>query len=295
MAEVADPPAAEAAEAPVEAKSALVLGWFFASERQLEFVQRLYKKNGYTDVVVQESPVPLVAKPGGWYKRVLDTNKGIVGEGTEGSPAGEAHPLARKFDVVHVMSGGFLNLYQLLFAGVKIDFNTLVLDSTPILPKPASFTRFARAYMQTVDLKWVPKLVPAKVHLAFVSMKWLMAMLLIKIKHKLRMIFRAVGFGKQWEPPQQLVLMQQQASKAIRGRYTDTIEHTLQTVFGRENLHTIFVYNPEDPFINPTDVKNTMARATELGCKVEEVNVKHDHVQTLFRQPKAIFNAVAAS
>jgi hypothetical protein len=137
---------------PVDAKkkSALILGWFYAEPRQLKFVARMYKKKGYADVVTCESDVGVVSKPKGWYKACLQTQKTMNQDG--------GHPLAREFDVVHVMSGGFLNLYQLLFAGVKIDFKTLVLDSTPILPKPAAFTRFARAYMDSVGLTIIPKL-----------------------------------------------------------------------------------------------------------------------------------------
>jgi hypothetical protein len=88
------------------------------------------------------------------------------------SSAEGGHPLSRRFDTVHVMSGGFLNLYLNMVermpwflganfstlviilpvsqvSGAQLDFDTLILDSTPILPKPESFTRFARAYMAT--------------------------------------------------------------------------------------------------------------------------------------------------
>jgi len=35
----------------VDGKSALVLGWFGATEGELAFVEKIYKKKGYSDVV----------------------------------------------------------------------------------------------------------------------------------------------------------------------------------------------------------------------------------------------------
>lgn len=53
----------------------------------------------------------------------------------------------------------FLNLYLQLLGGAKLDYDLLVLDSTPILPSPQSYTRFARAYMATMPapVKFIPK------------------------------------------------------------------------------------------------------------------------------------------
>ena len=45
------------------------------------------------------SVVNKLARPSGWYKIFRDNAK-----------LGRAHPLGRHFDVVHCMSGGFLNL-----------------------------------------------------------------------------------------------------------------------------------------------------------------------------------------
>lgn len=58
-------------------------------------------------------------------------------------------------------------------------------------------------------------------------------------------------------------------------------------------LRAVFVYNPSDPFLQVKDVGETIQKvADDFGCKVEQVEVKHDHVQTIFRQPKAIFEAM---
>lgn len=41
---------------PASKKSALVLGWFGAQEKELELVKRLYLKKGYSDVVSKHFP-----------------------------------------------------------------------------------------------------------------------------------------------------------------------------------------------------------------------------------------------
>ena len=55
----------------------------------------------------------------------------------------------------------FLNLYLQLLGGAQLDYDLLVLDSTPILPSPQSYTRFARAYMATMPApaNWIPKVI----------------------------------------------------------------------------------------------------------------------------------------
>lgn len=272
-------------------KSALVLGWFHAEPKQLKFVERLYKKNGFTDVVVNESPVSTCSRPGGWYNTILNTQASIIGQGTEEQPLGDSHPLARRFDVVHVMSGGFLNLYLLLSAGVKIDFNTLVLDSTPILPKPSSFTRFARAYMDSVGLNWITRILPARLHLAIVCLRWMINSAVVKLNYELSRRFDSFRRTRKLTAAAQT--LGTQAVFAMTNRYGTIVEHTLQTVFGREGLRAIFVYNPSDPFLQLQDVDETIQKvADDFGCQVKQVEVNHDHVQTLFRQPKAIFGAI---
>lgn len=263
--------------------SALILGWFFASDKQLELVKRIYKKNGFTDVVIKESKVPEVAKPLGWAGKVLRTDRDVKCNGAETSD------MTRKFDVVHVMSGGFLQLYQLLYSGVKIDFNTLVLDSTPILPRPSSFVRFARAYLSTTKkLAWIPKLIPNKIHVSLVAMQWALGCVLVSLKIQVMRLLALFGIcDKQWD---MFKILNQQAIRGSLVRYQKTVDQSLETVFGARELRAIFVYNPSDPFINAPDVVATMSRVrSEFGCQVEEVQVAQDHIQTIFRKPKLIF------
>jgi len=277
-------PATEAEKPVKPQKSALVLGWFYAEPRQLKFVARLYRKQGFTDVVTYESHVATVARPRGWYSGCLDTQKQIASE--------EGHPLAREFDVVHVMSGGFLNLYQLLFAGVAIEFKTLVLDSTPILPKPAAFTRFARAYLDSVGFKWVSRLLPRPVHQATVTLRWAMQSAYIKFQHQfLRLLAK---MGKRGVPTAETKTLNKQATMTMTNRYVPIIDSVIKVLFEKmSGKKAVFVYNPSDPFINSKDVQSTMDRAAkEYGVKVQSVEVEHDHVQTLFKEPTAIFGNV---
>ena len=49
-------------------KSVLVFSWFYAAPKELELVKRIYKKKGFSKVVVQESIVKEIATPRGWYR-----------------------------------------------------------------------------------------------------------------------------------------------------------------------------------------------------------------------------------
>ena len=46
----------------------LVFSWFYAAPKELELVKRIYKKKGFSKVVVQESIVKEIATPRGWYR-----------------------------------------------------------------------------------------------------------------------------------------------------------------------------------------------------------------------------------
>ena len=56
---------ASAPPPPRAQRSALVLGWFGASPRELALVERVYKRNGFADVTVLPSLVNSLSKPSG--------------------------------------------------------------------------------------------------------------------------------------------------------------------------------------------------------------------------------------
>eukprot|EP00611_Tribonema_gayanum_P031662 TRINITY_DN9208_c0_g1_i1.p2 TRINITY_DN9208_c0_g1~~TRINITY_DN9208_c0_g1_i1.p2 ORF type:complete len:246 (-),score=78.94 TRINITY_DN9208_c0_g1_i1:894-1631(-) len=117
-------------DAAQRTKSVLVLSWFFANPRELKLVERVYRRFGYADVQIYESPVAALSKPRGWYRTFIGSLRedkgGSGGGGSGGGDGGGSAALARSFDLVHCMSGGFLQLYLLLAAGVALDFKTLV-------------------------------------------------------------------------------------------------------------------------------------------------------------------------
>ena len=71
----------------------------------------------------------------GWYGRM------VCGGAGPAAAAGERG--GRHYDVVHAQSGGFLQLYLLLRTGAVRSMDTLVLDSTPIMPRPDALAAFA--------------------------------------------------------------------------------------------------------------------------------------------------------
>lgn len=284
-----DTPVAEECPIEGEQRSALILGWFFASERELAHVQRLYRRNGFTDVVVEPSHVGIITKPRGWYRamrrrlnpRVQEAHKA----GVRTLPREE---LGRHFDVVHCLSGGFLALYVLLRSGVGLKFNRILFDSTPILPKPAAFTRFARAYLASVGLGALLWLLPAALHKWMVQARWACSLAYIKAKHGvLQLLGRTQGeeLSRWADGP---------VSWALDG-YWDRVErHALGTIYEGAaqcaGSECIFLYNPDDPFIDSKDVRYAAQLARDAGLNVREAVVEVDHVKALFAMPRTVFD-----
>jgi hypothetical protein len=59
-------------------KSVLIIAWFYAEPKQIELVKRIYKKKGFTDIVVQESPVKQISTPRGWYNTFVRYGFGMT-------------------------------------------------------------------------------------------------------------------------------------------------------------------------------------------------------------------------
>jgi len=69
---------AEGGAAVSKGKSVLIIAWFYAEPKQIELVKRIYKKKGFTDIVVQESPVKQISTPRGWYNTFVRYGFGIT-------------------------------------------------------------------------------------------------------------------------------------------------------------------------------------------------------------------------
>jgi hypothetical protein len=252
----------------------------------------MYKRNGFDEVIIEQSPVGVMTKPRGWYRTIRKQGKHMAGASNS---AGTFDRLNRNFDVVHCMSGGFLNLYVLLRAGVDIRFSRLLFDSTPILPKPAAFTQFSRAYMEAAGWKLALKALPAKLHVKMVALRWHIGLWYVRGKFMLmQKLGRARGDAEtDWcEGP---------IMWGLRGDFERVSRHALGTVFeiaargptGQgptgQAANIEFVYNPDDPFMRVEDIREAAALAAKCGLPVRETYVAVDHIKGLFSIPKTIF------
>lgn len=287
---------ATSAEAAATGKSALVLGWFFATERELAYVTKMYKKNGYDEVVIKPSPVGIMTKPRGWYRTIRRRlqPKRLAKLQAQDQPIPLAD-LDRHFDVVHCMSGGFLQLYVLLRSGISLNFSTLLFDSTPILPQPVAFTTFLRAYMHNAGWTIPLKLIPAKVMISIVAWRWRLSILYIRAKHAL--------LGKLGRPQgdelNTWVGTDGPAAWGFAGDFPRVSRHALGTVFegatrcGESGAEVHFLYNPDDEFMDVGDVEMAAELATQCGLSVHRTRVGVDHIKALFSSPKTVFGLLS--
>ena len=295
---------------PRAPRSALVLGWFGASPRELSLVERLYKRNGYDDVTVLPSRVGSLTKPSGWFR----TFRQHVAQASSGA----AHPVGRHFDVVHAMSGGFLQLYLLRAARVGLSFDKLLLDSTPILPKPAAFANFQREFVASelrgASLLAAPlrvlALLPARAHAALVHASWVVGAARARAGQKARSLLArcphgdsgagagAGGSARRQRHMRQWVRLATGA--AFSNRFGRLVEHATKTALapglGGVAKEIIFLFNPADPYISQGDLQDTIiatrANCARSGCEVRSVLTNQKHVHTIMREPRAIFRAL---
>jgi len=217
----------------------------------------------------------VISKPRGWYRTI---RRGA-------SAAAPNAELARHYDVVHCLSGGFLALYVLRRSGVGLTFSNLLLDSTPIMPKPTAFTRFARAYMQSVGLTLPLRLLPLSLHLWLVRMRWNVGLLYVKLRHRLTVALgRDQGAMLEWWTSGPI-------EWALRGEYGRVARHALGTVYegAAAGARVIFAFNPADPYIDHADVDEAAQIARDVGLHVCIAEVACDHIKAMFTSPRLIF------
>jgi len=266
--------------------SVVVFGWFGATQRELEMVQRVYRKNGYEEVTVVQSSIAQMTSPRGW----CGTVKAHV-------QMGDDHPLARHVDVVHCLSGGFLNYYLLKASRVPLSCRLLLLDSTPILPKPKAFTTFTRQFLTDAGRGRAVSMFPRRLHEGLVHVRWVLSARRALAEERLASLWRATmgAVGLKVAPASparhwvRLIM-----GLAVRGSYDRVVRHMLSKVFGgppdvRSPETVVFLHNPEDPYLDKSDVENTVAAASQFGPSVSEQLVTTGHIQTLFRKPKNVF------
>ena len=284
-------------------KSALVFGFFAAKEKELAFIRKQYLRRGFDDVVVEPSLIASLARPSGWY-RVFKEN----------ARRGADHHLARHFDVVHCMSGGFLHLYLTRGAGVPLECDTLLLDSTPILPKPAAFVTFARQFIRdAAPAGGLVALFPRALHLAVVRARWSLTAVRLRLQHRLGRALAQSTAPQRHQPdaaasrtPGALVTawLRMSSAAAISGgalvSYDQISKHAERVCFGaapraKPPKRTVFLHNPNDPYLSNADVQATLHNARALGMPTTVAEVATDHVQTIFRKPALLFDALEAA
>ena len=278
-------PASSGAANGHQRKTAAVFGFFGASDRELALIEKRYAKNGYECVVVP-SPVKEVARPSGWYKNFRRNAR-----------LGKDHELARHFDVVHCMSGGFLNYYLTRGAGVPLACDTLLLDSTPILPKPRAFTTFARQFMRdALPFGKVVDLFPQPLHLFLIRTRWSVTAFRLRVQH---WFLRRLGRHPRAWRDLTTRWLRVSSSAARRGNYEPIVAHAARVAFGRAPAapppkRAVFLHNPADPYLSRDDVLATVGAAERLGLAADVHEVATNHVQTIFQKPRIIFEGALA-
>ena len=64
-------------------RSVCVFGWFFASEKELGFVEKKYRQLGFDDVTIVPSDVSTISRPRGWYRTYIARH---IEQNSVGSP-----------------------------------------------------------------------------------------------------------------------------------------------------------------------------------------------------------------
>mmetsp|Transcript_29794 Transcript_29794/g.46744 ORF Transcript_29794/g.46744 Transcript_29794/m.46744 type:complete len:202 (-) Transcript_29794:158-763(-) len=191
------------------------------------------------------------------------------------------------------MSGGFLNLALILYSKTPLEFPHLVLDSTPILPKPKAFVRFMRAYVKDRGMDWINKVVPEPVQTGFYVARWSSGAAYMRAKHKI------LGTKRLGDLPEDLVLQMDEWIKwsshnAMANRYELMSDDAIKLIFSNDGLECCtFLYNPSDPYLSMDDVDNCISIATDCGRETQIVHSKNNHIETLFRKPNLLFDALA--
>ena len=82
--------------------------------------------------------------------------------------------------------------------------------------------------------------------------------------------------------------------------YDQISKHAERVCFGtapraKPPKRTVFLHNPNDPYLSNDDVQATLHNARALGMPTTVAEVATDHVQTIFRKPGLLFGALEAA
>jgi len=185
-------------------------------------------------------------------------------------------------------------MYLVRAAGVPLSCGSLLLDSTPILPKPGAFVTFTRQFMIDSGKGVAVSIVPKAIHRGLVHLKWVLGARFELAKSRLA----AWVPGKSDTGPSGGACHQTAfiLRAAATGSYDRMIQNMFSKVFGRTRsaaapASVVFLHNPEDPYLDKIDVESTYVAAGRIAPSVSKRLVTTGHVQTLFRKPRQVFEA----
>ena len=80
--------------------------------------------------------------------------------------------------------------------------------------------------------------------------------------------------------------------------FDEISKHAERTIFSSSPRaeppkRTVFLHNPDDPYLSHDDVLATLDAARALGMPTHVREVPTNHVQTIFRDPKTVMAALA--
>ena len=139
-------------------------------------------------------------------------------------------------------------------------------------------------------------LFPRVLHLSIVRARWSLTALRLRLQHRLL----------RWSSGEKLghltAWLRMSSAAAISGgaltSFDEISKHAERTIFSSSPRaeppkRTVFLHNPDDPYLSHDDVLATLDAARALGMPTHVREVPTNHVQTIFRDPKTVMAALA--
>lgn len=243
---------------PAKKKMALVFSFFGARQIQMHMIAFKYRREGYDCKVIETKIGDFINA----YKALQFLNQEIMKK----TFVEDGH-----YDIIHVMSGGFLQYGLLRYGGASISCDTIIFDSTPIMLKPASFVTFVKTYTNLPLPSWF-------IRMLISIWYWISA--------SFYLLFNRKGKAKKALEMANLIRF---------GKYDTISEILLKSVLDHTGYikpkQSIFVYNAEDPYINVSDIKNAIDFTVEKDTKVIKVVNSNKHIEMIFKNSNMFFKS----
>ena len=133
------------------------------------------------------------------------------------------------------------------------------MDSTPILPTPAAFVTFVRAFLDAKGMKRLLRVFPYKAHRCLVWVRWVLGAAYARLKHAVLRRDNSKDVG-----PSAGIWLNKFSNGVFLRKYPTLIDTTLDVVF-RGGQDVRFLYNPQDPFISQDDLKLAISSVGIFG------------------------------